>query len=72
MEQEKTNIKGLVFLTLWFILIWAGIISKRIFGHPDMMVFYHLPAAACLVIALYSLTKKYRRRYAEELRKRIR
>ncbi len=59
--------KGWVFLSLWAIFIAAGIISKRVFHHPDMMVFYHLPAAVFLVVAWFHLSTKVRMRYKESI-----
>lgn len=64
-EEDKLRKRGWVFLTLWAILIVAGIVAKRVYGHPDLMVFYHLPAAVCLVIGWFHLSAKVRRRYKE-------
>ena len=63
-------IKGWIFLSLWLVLIVAGIISKRIYGHPDWMVFFHLPAAVFLVLAWYQLSTPIRSKYQQELRRR--
>jgi len=34
-------------------LIAAGIISKRLFGHPEHMIFYHLPGFILLIYSGY-------------------
>ncbi len=54
--------RGLWFLLAWAILIISGIIEKRMYGHPDRMMFYHLPAAMFLVLSCYELSAPYRRR----------
>jgi len=61
---------GWMMLFMWAILILAGIIAKRIYQLPELMVFFHLPAALCLVMAFYKLSAKLRARYSEELKKR--
>ncbi len=58
-EEKK---RGFRFLACWAVLIACGIIEKRIYGHPDRMVFYHLPAALFLVMACYELSAPFRRR----------
>jgi hypothetical protein len=49
--------------SLWAVLIAIGIIAKRVYGHPDWMVFFHLPAAVCLVMGFYHLSYKVRQRH---------
>jgi hypothetical protein len=70
MESEKSKVKGWIFLSLWAVLILIGIVEKRIYGHPDLMVFFHLPAAVCLVLAWCFLSRNIRAKYREELNKR--
>lgn len=67
-QTEKYKIRGWTFLTLWFILIIAGIVGKRIYGHPDMVPFFHLPAAVFLILGWHSLSRKVRDRYQQSLR----
>lgn len=54
--------KGRVFLSLWAVLIIAGIIGKRGFDQPDLVVFFHLPAAVFLVLAWHGLSRDFRTR----------
>lgn len=68
MESKKSR-KGWIFLTLWAVFIAWGIIEKRVYGHPDMMVFFHLPAAVFLVLAGYALSANVRKKYRESLSK---
>lgn len=73
MEQSKTEskVKGWLFLFLWAILIVAGIVEKRIYHHPDLMVFFHLPAAVFLVLSGYELSRKVRAKYNEALAEQV-
>jgi hypothetical protein len=59
--------KGSVFLILWATLILAGIVAKRGYGHPNMVIFFHLPAAVFLVLGWHALSANYRKRYRESL-----
>lgn len=61
MTEER---RGRIFMGLWAVLIAAGIVAKRVFGHPDLMVFFHLPAALFLVLGFKSLSRKYRQAHA--------
>jgi hypothetical protein len=68
-KQNKTQVRGWIFLFLWAVLIVAGIVEKRIYFNPDLMVFFHLPAAVFLVLAGYELSRKVREEYRETLLK---
>ena len=63
MASRSSKSFGWTCLGLWAALIMAGIIAKRVYGHPDLMVFFHLPAAVFLVLAFYDLSKDVRERY---------
>jgi len=52
-------------------LIALGIYVKRVHHHPEMMTFFHLPAAVFLVLAFYQLSAKNRAAFMAE-RRRIR
>ncbi len=68
-KNEKTNrVRGWTFLTLWLVLITAGIVGKRVFGQPDLVPFFHLPAAVFLVLGWHALSGKVRDKYKEALR----
>lgn len=66
-NPAKRKFQGRIFLISWAVLILLGIFVKRILGHPDLMVFFHLPAAVCLVISCHKLSYPYRKRYRESL-----
>lgn len=70
MESKKKKLKGWAFLASWAVLILIGIVEKRVYHQPDLMVFFHLPAAVCLVLAWYFLSEKVRSRYERELKRR--
>ncbi len=64
--------RGAIYLAIWAVLICTGIVAKRVYGHPDLMVFFHLPAAVCLVMGGHQISWKIRQRYKEELAARQR
>jgi hypothetical protein len=66
-KARAERLRGWVFLVVWAGLIVSGIVAKRVYGHPDMMVFFHLPAAVFLVMAAHALSGDVRRRYRESL-----
>lgn len=69
MLQTKSNKTfGWIALILWAVLIVAGIVAKRAYGHPDWMMFFHLPAAVMLVMAFGVLSRDIRKKYQEQLR----
>jgi general stress protein CsbA len=59
---------GWIMLALWAILIIAGIVAKRIYHHPDWMMFFHLPAAVMLVTSFNILSKDIRKKYQDQIR----
>lgn len=63
-EKVKKDKKlGYFFLTLFAILIIAGIVHKRVFNKPQFMMMWHLPAAIFLVLGGKRLTRFNRIRY---------
>lgn len=68
-SQKKDLRIGIVFFSCFFILIISGIVAKRLYGHPDWMVFFHLPAAVFLVMSWSRLSYKVREKYCEALEK---
>ncbi len=66
-RNETHRKHAAVHLVLWFVLIISGIVAKRVYGHPDLMVFFHLPAAVFLVIGSYNLSRPFRERYKKSL-----
>jgi hypothetical protein len=61
--QDNSRKWGWIALIVWAVLIVAGIVMKRVYGLPDMMVFFHLPAAVSLVMAFRILSRDIRARY---------
>jgi hypothetical protein len=66
---NKKKCVGTLHIFLWVVLIIAGIVAKRVYGYPDMMVFFHLPAAVFLVLGMRSFSEGYRKEYLKELEK---
>ena len=69
-EAKRQRRVGWLYLSLWAILIALGIVAKRAYGHPDWMVFFHLPAAVMLVMAFHRLSAEFRLKYRDSLRSR--
>jgi hypothetical protein len=63
----KPRAVALLHFSFFTILILTGIVVKRVFGHPEYMVFFHLPAAVFLV--LWGLAMKQARQtdYEQEV-----
>lgn len=66
-ETKKEDLKdlrrGKLFLSLFLFLIVGGIVTKRVYGHPEWMMAWHLPAAVFLVLGGKRLTRHQRERY---------
>lgn len=68
-QQKKYLIEGICHFSLFLVLIAAGIVAKRVYGHPEWMMLFHGPAAIFLVVAGMRLTLRQRERYGLELKK---
>jgi hypothetical protein len=64
MTQRK---KGAIQVFIWAVLILAGIVSKRVYDHPDWMMLFHGPAAIFLVLGMRNLSVEFRARYQMEI-----
>lgn len=63
---DRKNLKlGAIHLIIFAILIVAGIVVKRGYGHPEYMMVFHGPAAIFLVVGGLKITEKQRRRFKE-------
>lgn len=62
-KAEKDRGLGLFYLALFAFFIIGGIVTKRVFGHPEFMMLWHLPGAVFLVLGGHRLTRANRRRY---------
>ncbi len=67
-QNKKHRKTGLIFLVAFLVLISAGIIAKRMFLHPDLVVFFHLPGAVCFVLTWYYLSYEIRKKYRQSIR----
>lgn len=56
------------YLALFVTLILAGVAVKRLLGHPEFMMLFHLPAAVFLVLGGLELKKARRDAYEAEIR----
>lgn len=63
-EQKK----GWLYFGFFGFLIVAGIAVKRVWHHPEMMMFFHVPAAVFLALAGWSIPAKLRQKYREQVR----
>ncbi len=70
MVQENSDKKiGVIYFALFALFIAAGVVVKRVYGHPEFMMMFHLPAAVFLVLAGIKITVKLRRIYQEQQRR---
>jgi len=69
MMTRRQRIWGWFQLTLWGVLIVAGIVAKRVFDAPDWVMPFHFPAAVFLVLAFRNLSSDYRLKYQESLKR---
>ncbi len=49
MDRFRQRIWKIASICLFLALIAAGIIAKRVFGHPGLVPAFHIPAALVLV-----------------------
>lgn len=63
LHLSKIYLGGFVFLIL------GGIALKRIWGHPEFMMLFHLPAAVFLVLGGLEVKKNHQSSYEEEIRR---
>jgi hypothetical protein len=67
-KQDALDFKwGCIHLTAFLVLIIAGIVVKRVFGHPEFMMAFHGPAAIFLVVGGMRISNKQRRRFKDIL-----
>jgi len=64
--SRREQRKGWLYLSLFAFLIIAGVIVKRVFHHPDFIMFFHLPAAVFLILAGYKVPAKLKQRYRQD------
>ena len=50
-KDQKKRLVAHFYFSFFVLLIAGGIITKRVYGHPEFMMLWHLPAAICLVFA---------------------
>lgn len=72
MAQEQDQIskdlkQAWVYFGMFAFFIFAGIFVKRVLGHPEFMMAFHLPAAVFLVLSGRKFTTKMRQRYNKDL-----
>ena len=60
-------LKTRIYFLLWAILILSGIVAKRIYFHPDMVIFFHLPAAVFFVLGFKQLSRNLKSQYKKDL-----
>ena len=67
MEQKYVQDRkiGIFYFGMFLILIIAGIVEKRVFGHPEFMMMFHLPAAIFLVLGGMKVTRRHREKMTD-------
>lgn len=57
-ERRKERKKLIrIFFTIFMTLIVAGVVHKRVFGHPEYMIYWHIPGAVFLVLTCWHYSK---------------
>lgn len=64
-SKTKISLIGWFYLGAFVSFIVGGIVIKRVYGHPEWVAAFHLPAAVFLVLAGYDLTSSAREKYRE-------
>lgn len=64
-QDRKSLIIGSIHLSVFLLLIIAGIYFKRALGLPEYMMAFHGPAAVFLIVGGLKITEKQRRRFKE-------
>jgi hypothetical protein len=67
MKSKKKGILSWIYLTLFVILIIAGITIKRVYGHPNLVIVFHLPAAVFLMLGGIEFRKRRAEDYEREV-----
>lgn len=61
--MKKSILYGVTFV----LFILAGIVVKRVYGHPEFVVLFHIPGAVFLVLLGMSLKEMRSEDYEEEV-----
>ncbi|MGB0452294.1 MAG: hypothetical protein ACPGJV_01165 [Bacteriovoracaceae bacterium] len=56
-EARKDRLLGQIYFVVFVILILGGVITKRVFGHPEFMMAWHIPGAVFLVLSGMKISK---------------
>lgn len=65
---------GAIYFALFLVLILGGVALKRVWGLPEYMMLFHLPAAVFLVLGGLELKQQRQRLYdadVSEVRRRL-
>jgi hypothetical protein len=65
--KKKSNKLAAIYLGLFVALILGGVALKRIWGLPEFMMLFHLPAAVFLVLGGLELKRNRQHLYDEEV-----
>lgn len=67
MRANKRRYLSWIFLSLFVILIFCGIAIKRVYGYPNLVIVFHLPAAVFLMLGGLELRKRREADYKKEV-----
>lgn len=59
--------KFTIFFILFILFILGGVGVKRLMGHPEFVVLFHIPGAVCLVLSGMALKEIRQDTYEEEV-----
>lgn len=59
--------KFVIYFVLFVALILAGVFVKRVMGHPEFVVLFHIPGAVFLVLSGMALKSERANEYEKEI-----
>ena len=65
-NDKKDRRTAAIHFFVWCVLIIAGILVKRVYHRPELMMVFHLPAAVFLVLGMRKVSGPIRKHFQME------